>query len=200
MKTEEIKTTIEYYNNNAEQFADTTKGVGFANIQMRFLSKLPHGGRILDFGCGSGRDTRYFLNQGYRVVAIDGSERLCKLASEYTGISVKNMLFQELADVEIYGGVWACSSILHLPYDDLKEVMKKIATALKEQGIFYTSFKYGTFEGQRNGRYFTDMSEEKFADLVKVIPVFEMEEQWTTTDVRQGREKEKWLNVMLRKI
>ncbi len=200
MKTEEIKTTIEYYNNNAEQFADTTKGVGFANIQMRFLSKLPHGGRILDFGCGSGRDTRYFLNQGYRVVAIDGSERLCKLASEYTGISVKNMLFQELADVEIYDGVWACSSILHLPYDDLKEVMKKIATALKEQGIFYTSFKYGTFEGQRNGRYFTDMSEEKFADLVKVIPVFEMEEQWTTTDVRQGREKEKWLNVMLRKI
>lgn len=200
MKTEEIKTTIEYYNNNAEQFADTTKGVGFANIQMRFLSKLPHGGRILDFGCGSGRDTRYFLNQGYRVVAIDGSERLCKLASEYTGISVKNMLFQELADVEIYDGVWACSSILHLPYDDLKEVMKKIATALKEQGIFYTSFKYGTFEGQRNGRYFTDMSEEKFADLVKVIPVFEMEEQWTTTDVRQGREEEKWLNVMLRKI
>lgn len=200
MKTEEIKTTIEYYNNNAEQFADTTKGVGFANIQMRFLSKLPHGGGILDFGCGSGRDTRYFLNQGYRVVAIDGSERLCKLASEYTGISVKNMLFQELADVEIYDGVWACSSILHLPYDDLKEVMKKIATALKEQGIFYTSFKYGTFEGQRNGRYFTDMSEEKFADLVKVIPVFEMEEQWTTTDVRQGREKEKWLNVMLRKI
>lgn len=200
MKTEEIKTTIEYYNNNAEQFADTTKGVGFANIQMRFLSKLSHGGRILDFGCGSGRDTRYFLNQGYRVVAIDGSERLCKLASEYTGISVKNMLFQELADVEIYDGVWACSSILHLPYDDLKEVMKKIATALKEQGIFYTSFKYGTFEGQRNGRYFTDMSEEKFADLVKVIPVFEMEEQWTTTDVRQGREKEKWLNVMLRKI
>lgn len=200
MKTEEIKTTIEYYNNNAEQFADTTKGVGFANIQMRFLSKLPHGGRILDFGCGSGRDTRYFLNQGYRVVAIDGSERLCKLASEYTGISVKNMLFQELADVEIYDGVWACSSILHLPYDDLKEVMKKIATALKEQGIFYTSFKYGTFEGQRNGRYFTDMSEEKFAGLVKVIPVFEMEEQWTTTDVRQGREEEKWLNVMLRKI
>lgn len=87
-----------------------------------------------------------------------------------------------------------------IPYDDLKGVMKKIATALKEQGIFYTSFKYGTFEGQRNGRYFTDMSEEKFADLVKVIPVFEMEEQWTTTDVRQGREEEKWLNVMLRKI
>lgn len=200
MKTEETKTTIEYYNNNAEQFVDTTKGVDFANFQMHFLSKLPHGGKILDFGCGSGRDTRYFLNQGYRVVAIDGSERLCKLASEYTGISVKNMLFQELADVESYDGVWACSSILHLPYDDLKEVMKKIATALKEQGIFYTSFKYGTFEGKRNGRYYTDMSEEKFADLVKVIPVFEMEEQWVTTDVRPEREEEKWLNVMLRKI
>jgi len=199
VRTEEIKKTIEYYNENAEQFADTTKNVDFSDIQMHFLSKMPFGGSILDFGCGSGRDTRYFLEQGYRVVATDGSEKLCRLASAYTGISVKNMLFGELADTDIYDGVWACSSILHLPYNELKGVMKKIAIALKEHGVFYTSFKYGTFEGERNGRYFTDMTEEKFAVLLHEISVFDLEEQWVTSDVRPEREEEKWLNVLLRR-
>lgn len=199
MRTEEIKKTIEYYNENAKQFADTTKNVDFSDIQMHFLSMLPLGGSILDFGCGSGRDTKYFLERDYKVVATDGSEKLCRLASVYTGISVKNMLFGELADTDIYDGVWACSSILHLPYHELKAVMKKIAAALKEQGVFYTSFKYGDFEGERNGRYFTDMTEEKFAVLLHEISVFDLEEQWVTSDVRPKREEEKWLNVLLRR-
>ena len=90
---------------------------------------------ILDFGCGSGRDTKYFLEEGYQVEAIDGSEELCRLASELAGIDVKHMYFQELSEVEKYDGIWACSSILHLNHADLEEVMKKMALSVKTHGI-----------------------------------------------------------------
>lgn len=191
--------TIQYYNNFAKQFAESTANVEFRHMQDRFLDKLQDGSIILDFGCGSGRDTKYFLEQGYRVEAIDGSEELCRLAGEFTGIEVKHMYFQELSEVEKYDGIWACSSILHLDRDDLEAVLKKMAAALKQNGIIYTSFKYGTFSGERNGRYFTDMTEDTFHELLQKIPGLEIEEQWITSDVRPGRGEEKWLNLILRK-
>ena len=192
--------TLDYYNNYADEFYKNTVNVEFATTQEHFLAKLKNGSNILDFGCGSGRDTRFFLEQGYSVEAVDGSKELCKLACKYTGIEVKNMLFEELSEVEKYDGIWACSSILHLPLGELADVMKKMAIALKEDGIIYTSFKYGNFEGERNGRYFTDMTEEKFAKFLSEIDSLEIEEQWITSDVRPGRGEERWLNLILRKI
>ena len=109
------------------------------------------------------------------------------------------MFFQELVEVDKYDGIWACSSILHLPIDELTKVMRKMVVALKENGIIYTSFKYGTFAGERNGRFFTDMTEETFAEFLSRIDGLEVEEQWTTSDVRPGRGEEKWLNLILRK-
>lgn len=131
--------------------------------------------------------------------AIDGSEEICRLSSEYTGIPVRHMLFQELSAENIYDGIWACSSILHLPYDELRDVLIRMARALKEKGIVYTSFKYGIFEGERNGRYFTDMTEEKMDRLLRETSVFHIEDLWISRDVRSGRGNEKWLNIILRK-
>lgn len=192
--------TINYYEENAQAFVSATIDVDFGATQERFLQKLQKGAWILDFGCGSGRDTRHFLERGYQVTAIDGSEKLCKWTEGYTGIPVKCMLFQELADVEAYDGIWACSSILHLTCEELVKVMLKMSVALKNRGVIYTSFKYGTFEGERDGRYFTDMTEERFAEILQKIETLKLEEQWRTSDVRPGREKEQWLNIILRKI
>lgn len=192
-----VSPTLTYYNQNAQTFAATTVSVDFAATQARFTAFLPYGGSILDFGCGSGRDTKYFLSQGFQVTAIDGSVELCKFASQYTGIPVKHMLFQELDEVEQYDGIWACSSILHLPPEELSSVLEKMAVALKPHGIIYTSFKYGDFAGERSGRYFTDMTETGFAELMHGIATLEIEEQWITSDVRPGRGEEKWLNVIL---
>lgn len=191
--------TLSYYNTNAKTFTESTVNVDFSDTQNKFLEKLPEGAAILDFGCGSGRDTKYFLEKGYVVEAIDGSEELCKLASEYTGIEVKNLFFQELQEQEKYDAIWACSSILHLSYEELVDVMKKMAAALKTNGIIYTSFKYGTFEGVRNGRYFLDMTEERVAKLLQNVTELTIEENWITSDVRPGRDDEKWLNLFLRK-
>lgn len=192
--------TLEYYNQNADEFVQGTLSVDFKQTQNRFLEKLISEAYILDFGCGSGRDTKYFLENGYQVDATDGSGELCKIASNYTGISVKRMLFEELDEVEKYDGIWACSSILHLSKMALKDVFKKMALALKGNGVVYTSFKYGNFEGERKGRYFTDFTFEAFEKYMQDIPELKIEEYWITSDVRPGRGEEKWLNLILRKL
>ena len=167
--------------------------------QDKFLQLLDSQSSILDFGCGSGRDTKYFLEKGYHVTATDGSAELCKLASAFTGIEVKEMLFQELDDINKYDGIWACSSILHLPKKELFPVLRKMCIALKSAGVIYSSFKYGDFEGERNGRYFTDFTEDTFRDFIKDIPELTIEDHWITSDVRPGRGNEKWLNLIIRK-
>lgn len=192
--------TLNYYNTNAQSFISSTLAVDFSQTQDKFLNLLPPTASILDFGCGSGRDTKYFLDAGMQVDATDGSEELCRLASEYTGIPVRQMLFEDLDAKAQYDGIWACSSILHLPKDALKDVLKKMIAALKEHGIIYTSFKYGTFEGERNGRFFTDFTEETFREFVSDVDEIKIEESWITGDVRPGRGDERWLNLILWKI
>ena len=191
--------TLNYYNANAQKFVEGTVGVDFHITQDRFLAQLEKGASILDFGCGSGRDTKYFLEHGFAVEATDGSAELCKLASEYTGISVKQMLFDELDAVAKYDGIWACASILHLGWADLVVVMQKMVRAVKDDGVIYTSFKYGHFTGERNGRFFTDLDEEGLAKLLQEVGGLEVNELWITGDVRPGRGEEKWLNVLLKK-
>ena len=191
--------TIDYYNENAENFIETTRDVDMHEAQDRFLALLNAGASVLDFGCGSGRDTKYFLDKGCIVTATDGSEELCRAASIFTGIEVKCMLFQDLDESNVYDGIWACSSILHLKKTELLPVIRKMNDALKANGVIYTSFKYGEFEGERGGRYFTDFTEQAFREFLVGIPGLMIEKCWITGDVRPGRNTEKWLNVLIRK-
>ena len=191
--------TIDYYNLNAENFIQSTQNVDMHLAQDKFLHLLNEGAAILDFGCGSGRDTRYFLDKGYQVTATDGSAELCRRASDFTGIEVKEILFGELDEIDTYDGIWACSSILHLPKNELLLVIRKMCDALKSTGVIYTSFKYSDFEGVRNGRYFTDFTEDSFKEFIAEIPELTIEEHWITGDVRPGRGDERWLNLILRK-
>lgn len=197
--SDNTKTTLDYYNSNADIFIGDTVDIQFTSIQDMFLKYLEPGALILDFGCGSGRDSRYFLKKGYRVDAIDGSAEMVKVASEVTGIPVKQMLFNELDETNKYDGIFACASILHVPYAELEDIFQRMLKAVKSGGIVYFSFKYGTYEGYRNGRYFTDMNEERLESILHNIPDFCIIEQTVTGDARPGRQNEKWLNVILRK-
>ncbi len=192
--------TLDYYDQNSDAFVSGTVSADMADTQSRFLACLPSNGNILDFGCGSGRDTKAFLEAGYQVDAIDGSEELCVRASEYTGIPVKKMLFSELDAKDRYDGIWACASILHLPKKELLDVLRKIATALKTGGVLYASFKYGEFEGIRNGRHFTDFTEESLKDFLVKANGLQIKEMWVTQDVRAERHDLKWINVLAVKV
>ncbi|MCR4658257.1 MAG: class I SAM-dependent methyltransferase, partial [Lachnospiraceae bacterium] len=176
--------TLEYYEINADKFSAGTIDVEFGDVQNRFLSFVPDGGTILDFGCGSGRDTKYFMGKGYLVDATDGSEKLCEIAGRHTGIEVKNMLFSELDAESKYDGIWACSSVLHLPKRELKSVFAKMIRAVKPDGYIYSSFKYGNFEGYRNDRYFTDFTQETFHGFIEEFHEITITEEWVSSDVR----------------
>lgn len=190
--------TLSYYNTNAHRFTSDTLNVEFSNIQDSFLAQLPPGALILDFGCGSGRDSRYFLQKGYRVEACDGSEEMVKAATRNAGIPVKKMLFSELNEENRYDGIFACASILHVPSKELPDILTRMKRAVKPGGILYISFKYGTFEGIRNGRYFTDQTEESLQVILDKVGGLEIIRTGITGDARPGREDEKWLNVLLR--
>ncbi len=190
--------TLEYYKNNCQSFSDSTFGVDFRDTQERFLRKLSPSAHILDFGCGSGRDTLYFLERGFRVTATDGSPEMCRTASANTGHEVIRLLFSELDYRQEFDGIWACASILHLSRTDLGDVFRRMEKALKPAGTIYTSFKYGTFEGMRNGRYFTDFTPESFREFLARNSKLRITDYWITADVRPGRSEEKWLNLLLR--
>ena len=194
----DMSKTLSYYNTNAHRFTSDTLNVEFSNIQDSFLAQLPAGALILDFGCGSGRDSRYFLQKGYRVEACDGSEEMVKAATRNAGIPVKKMLFSELNEENRYDGIFACASILHVPSKELPDILTRMKRAVKPGGILYVSFKYGTFEGIRNGRYFTDQTEESLQVILDRVGGLEIIRTGITGDARPGREDEKWLNVLLR--
>ena len=191
--------TLEYYDQNAVAFADGTMNVDFSEIQNMFLSYLSKGAKILDFGCGAGRDAKCFVDKGFCVDAVDGSEKLCEIAKKNTGLPVRRMLFSELDSPNTYDGIWACASILHMPKEQLPDVFQRMVNALHDKGIIYTSFKYGIGEKKRGERFFSDFTEETLCSFLEQFPELAIEKMWVTTDVRPDREEEKWLNMILQK-
>lgn len=192
--------TIDYYERNAMGFANSTADLEFSEMQDMFLKELKDGATILDFGCGSGRDSKYFLQNGFQVTALDGSAELCRIAEEKTGLPVMQMDFNDFDEHDRYDGIWACSSILHLPKRELKNALIHMEKALRGDGIIYTSFKYGDFSGMRNGRFFTDFTENSFRAFISDVEQLVIKKLWITNDVRLGRQDEKWLNVILRTV
>ncbi len=191
--------TLAYYERNADAFLKETAEIPFSEIQDQFLSLVPEGGRILDFGCGSGRDAKYFSQKGFLVDAADGSEKMCAYARKFTGLPVKCLLFGELDSKEEYDGIWACASILHLTKKELKEVFPRMRRALKGKGILYASFKYGKDERMRDGRYYTDFTEETFLEFLSHTGGFSVRRLWISHDARPDRNSQRWLNALLQK-
>lgn len=188
-------TTLDYYNNNTGNFIEGTINVDLGEIYEIFLSYITDGGKILDLGCGSGRDTKHFIEAGYDVTAVDGSRTLCDEATKYTGIEVRCMRFDELNETNVYDGVFACASLLHVPTEDLPGILCKIRDSIKLGGILYASFKYGDYEGERDGRFFHDMNEESVAELLSHIDGFNIDHMWQSQDVRRDKDAY-WINMI----
>ena len=163
------------------------------------MKHIPENGRLLDAGCGSGRDARIFMNHGFKVSAFDASAALAHLAAEYLRQPVDVLRFQELAYEKEFDGIWSCASLLHVPYSQLPDVFRRLRRALKKDGVLYASFKYGNGEHVRNGRLFTDMNEADLDVLLQQVNGFSEIETWVTEDRRPGRYDEQWLNTLLRK-
>ena len=190
--------TLEYYQHHADDFFNSTVNVDMRSLYTPFLERIPKGGRILDAGCGSGRDSKAFLQQGYQVEAFDATAEMAKLASQHTGLSVKQMTFSDVDAVNRYDGIWCCASLLHVSAAELPDAMAKLARALKPGGIWYVSFKYGDGERVKDGRRFTDLNEQGLNTLLAGLAGITLVGHWITEDKRPDR-SEMWLNALLQK-
>lgn len=188
--------SIEYYNKNAEEFYQGTVSADMSETCNKFLKYVVPGGRILDAGCGSGRDSLYFIKRGYKVVSFDASEEMVRLSSALTGQQTLLMKFEDVNFKDEFDGIWACASLLHVPKAEIKGILRKLIQGLKKNGIFYMSFKYGEGEEHRGERFFNFYDESNIRSLLNEVIKLEVYEIWVTKDVRPGKEDEKWVNLL----
>ncbi|MGF6559734.1 class I SAM-dependent methyltransferase [Erwinia aphidicola] len=187
----------DYYQLHAQRFFSETVDVDMSELYRPFVAHLKPGARILDAGCGSGRDAKAFREMGYEVEAFDASAELVELARQHTGLPVKQMRFEDVTEVERYDGIWCCASLLHVPLAELPGVMTQLSKALKPGGVWYLSFKYGCGEREKDGRRFTDMEESGFAEVLSGLSGVEVMECWLTGDKRAERQNERWFNALI---
>ena len=192
--------TLDYYQTYAKDFFSQTINVDMQNVYHPFLENLPKGKQaILDVGCGSGRDSVFFANQGFEVVAIDGSQNVIDLAKQTdTRIDWQCLRFDEIAKQNWqnqFTGIWACASLLHVPFDDLSKILNDLLSCLRPTGVLYASFKYGDSEREKEGRFFCDINEQRWriveSQLISTKPL----KVWQTLDNRVDRQ-EIWWNIL----
>ena len=188
--------SIGYYNKNAKVFYDRTINVDMQDHYKKFLKYVPNQGRILDAGCGVGRDSRFFLSRGYEVLPFDGSLEMVKLTSNLIGKDALHMFFQDINFLNEFNAIWANASLLHVPYEDLKEVIKGFHKALLPSGILCASFKYGTSMRVTEDRLFFDMDEASIEPYLKGL--FVPLEIWKSADTRSPDNS--WLRFIARRI
>jgi len=195
-KRTDHSSTTEYYNRNALAYYQQTVNLDISNRYHQFFKLIPQNGKILDAGCGSGRDSLYFKQQGYSVVSFDISKELVGLASGLIGQKVLHMSFGYLDFENEFHGIWASASLLHIPPEEMDDALEKLSRALKKNGVLYASFKYGNMERTDGGRFFNDYNEEKLNLLMNRNKNLKIEKYWITEDVREDRKNELWMNVL----
>lgn len=194
------KETLNFYNSNSKSYVESTLDIDMSHLYSDFLSEIPSGGAILDLGCGSGRDSKVFIDKGYKITAVDGSKELAKLASRVIGQEVIVSKFEDLRLTESYDGIWACASLLHVNRSNIVDVIKNISCNLNRDGVFYMSFKYGNNEYiDDKGRYFNCYTKESFEEMIKNIPELIIRKIYKSGDTLGGRSNLEWLNVLITK-
>ncbi len=193
--------SIRYYDKKSKEFYDRTINADVQDLYQKFFAHLPKQARILDAGCGSGRDSKFFLGHGYDVTAFDGSVEMAKIASGLLNKEVIHLLFQEMDFLEEFHAIWANASLLHVPYVNLRETLQRFHRALLPSGILYGSFKYGTSMRKTEDRVFFDMDETNILQYLEGL--FTPLEIWKLGDTRSAVDPspdKSWLHFIAKRI
>ena len=121
---------------------------------------------------------------------------MCRLTTELTRVDARKMLFEEIEFIDLFDGIWASASLLHVPKEKLGDVLHRLNRALKKNGVLFMSFKYGNFEGIRDDRYYTDINDDDVESLVG--EGWKMIKYYISGD-KIGRDEVKWINIFMKK-
>lgn len=192
--------SIQFYEDNAEDFFRRSVDVDMASGWRGFTALVKPGGRVLEAGCGSGRDALFFHKAGFQVTATEASTNLAVLARQHTGLPVEVMTFDQMAWRQAFDGIWTCASLLHVPRADLPGVMGRLRDALIPGGVWWMSFKYGADERVVAGRHFTDLDEAGARALIEGVGGLQLISMDIGGDSRPERAHERWLSLLCRRV
>jgi SAM-dependent methyltransferase len=187
-----------YYDENYQEYFKNTIDADMSEMIERFLSYLKPGARILDAGCGVGRDTKVFMKKGYEVEAFDSSIQMVRLSSEYTGQMTRFLRFEDMDYIDEFDGIWACASLLHVSRIDLPDVFRRLERGLKKGGVLYASFKVGS-DYSENGRDFVSFNYDEFNVFFEGISKMSLINSIVTSDVRDSFSDYRWTNIFIMK-
>jgi SAM-dependent methyltransferase len=187
-----------YYDDNYQEYFKNTIDADMSEMIEKFLSYLKPRARILDAGCGVGRDTKVFIQKGYEVEAFDSSIQMVRLSSEYTGQMTRFLRFEDMDYVDEFDGIWACASLLHVAREDLPDVFRRLERALKKGGVLYASFKVGS-DYSENGRSFVSFNYDEFNVFFEGISKMSLINSIVTSDVRDSFSDYRWTNIFIMK-
>ena len=194
------ETTLRFYAKEAPVYAASGPG-GTSRHLSAFLDRLEPGARILELGCGGGRDSEAMIARGFDVDPTDGVPEIAAQAEQRIGRPVRTMRFDELKAEESYDAVWAHASLLHVPRSDLPAILERIYRALKPGGFHFANYKGGGTEG-RDGfsRYFNYLSREQ------LVEVYSAAAPWSFLEISeyqgggyQDRQLGPWIAVTVQK-
>lgn len=144
--TDHLKKTIAVYDLIAQDYAKKIDAYTPRPEQEKFISLLPKYAKILDAGCGPGRDCDYFVKHGFNVIGVDLSENLLTIARQR--VPEANFLKQDLRKLNFplnsFDGIWACASLHHMYRRDVPKALINFYRILKPEGILFVMVKEGT--------------------------------------------------------
>jgi 2-polyprenyl-3-methyl-5-hydroxy-6-metoxy-1,4-benzoquinol methylase len=190
--------TLEYYDKNADQYLNKTLFLDLSGLYKEFEAYVTKRGRILDAGCGVGRDTRYFIEHGYTVISLDASKEMVRKCNEYPHAFCLNISFEDLNFNEEFDGIWCCGSLLHLTSEEGKKAIRRLTTSLKVQGVMFVSLKKGEGNKKSEGRFFQYYNESSVGELYKGDLRLEVVKVWVTKSL-VPEERHDWVNLLLRR-
>lgn len=192
-----MNSTINYYNKNADAYIESTADVDFSDIYSRFLSYIPDGGRIMDLGCGSGRDVIWFRDHGYEAYGLDASRELVKRIEDEYDIPVFTGLIEEWTTSTLFDGVWCCASLMHLADNALEQFFGNLKWNLKPDGVLFMSVKSGIETGYDDKwRYLRNFTEKDIHEIIEHNRELKLSELWYTED-KLARDSFKWMNAII---
>lgn len=195
--TTEEQITVNYYNKNIQSYIERTFHVEMEQIRNRFLKYLPQKAKILDAGCGPGRDAVAFSQKGYEVLGFDAAIEMVRYVKEELHIPAVHGLFQEMQFDQEFDGIWASASLVHISPTALPDVLERFHKALKPKGILAISFKDGVGVKREGERTFTYMNAET---LLPYLGDFTIVDQWIQVpEPGVNIVPCNWLNTILRK-
>lgn len=162
------QSTRAFYQRHATEYAAATLRAPMDRLIKRFSQQLPPGARVADLGCGGGRDLRLLRERGLKPIGLDSAEALAVIARQYSGSSVVVADLRSLPfGVNVFDGIWASASLLHLTRADMSAALTEIFRVMRAGGVFFGSVKSGTGEAwDADCRWFTYYDVKEWTKLL----------------------------------